>query len=79
MKFISHRGNVNGPNPELENKPEQILKCLDEGLDVEVDVWVFGNKLYLGHDEPLTEITLSFLLYHKKHHYTVIYQQAFLL
>ena len=24
MKIISHRGNINGPNPEFENRPEYI-------------------------------------------------------
>lgn len=61
MKFISHRGNINGPELKTENTPKQILNCIDLGLDVEIDVWVLENKLFLGHDEALTEIPLSFL------------------
>ena len=38
MILISHRGNINGPNPEMENNPEYIQKALDLGYDVEVDV-----------------------------------------
>ena len=61
MLIISHRANINGPSPETENKPEQILICLKEGLDVEIDVWFINNKLYLGHDEPTYEIEENFL------------------
>lgn len=56
MKWIAHRGNLNGPNTEEENKPEYILKALKSGYDVEIDVWLLNDKLYLGHDSPKYEI-----------------------
>ena len=28
MILISHRGNINGPNPEMENNPEYIQKAI---------------------------------------------------
>jgi len=61
MKLIAHRGLFNGPDQELENKPEQIELAIKNGFDVEVDVWYVNNVLYLGHDMPTYEINLSFL------------------
>lgn len=37
--FISHRGNLNGPSPDFENRPEYIIETLHRGYDVETDVW----------------------------------------
>ena len=61
MKLISHRGNINGPIPEAENKPEYIEDTIRLGYDVEIDFWVIGDKLYLGHDEPQYLISDSWL------------------
>lgn len=52
MKLISHRGNLNGPNPERENHPDYIIEAIQAGYDVEIDVWFKDGKFYLGHDEP---------------------------
>lgn len=70
--YISHRGNINGKNPEMENHPDYIQKALDLGYDVEVDVWVKGDKFYLGHDEPKYEINKDFL----KERYTKLWCHA---
>lgn len=59
--LISHRGNINGRNPDLENHPDYIQKALDLGYHVEVDVWYVNDKWYLGHDEPQYEINQNFL------------------
>ena len=61
MKFIAHRGNTNGPKPDLENSPDYILKAVNLGYDIEVDVWWKDDKWYLGHDEPQYEIDVTFL------------------
>jgi hypothetical protein len=61
MFIIAHRGLLDGPNKELENRPDQIEKAIAEGFDVEVDVWRIGNKLWTGHDEPQYEISWEFL------------------
>jgi len=61
MKLISHRGNLDGPNPLEENKPEYIQNALDLGYDVEIDVWSIDNNLFLGHDNPQYPIDISFL------------------
>lgn len=52
MLWISHRGNVNGPQPTDENKIDYIFNALYEGYEVEVDIWYIDDILYLGHDEP---------------------------
>ena len=54
MKLIAHRGNIDGPNPETENTPEQIVKCIDQGYDVEVDIRIDikTNTLWLEDDTP---------------------------
>ena len=61
MIIISHRGNLNGVNSDLENTPEAILRSLDLGFDVEVDLRLHNDKLYLGHDEPQYRVDLNFL------------------
>ena len=50
MIYISHRGNVDGKKPHLENKPEYIDEAISLGYDVEIDVWCINGVLMLGHD-----------------------------
>jgi len=52
MKYIAHRGLFNGPDVNLENRPEQIEQALNEGFDCEVDLWLIDSDFYLGHDRP---------------------------
>ena len=52
MIFISHRGNLTGKKPEMENKPSYISDALNQGYHCEVDVWFVDNEFMLGHDEP---------------------------
>ena len=61
MKLISHRGNINGPIPEAENKPEYIDDTIRLGYDVEIDMWWVNGRLYLGHDEPQYEVSDDWL------------------
>ena len=50
--LIAHRGNLTGPNPEMENNPLYIDRALEKGYDVEIDIrGSFYTKFYLGHDE----------------------------
>ena len=44
MYLISHRGNVNGKNPDRENSPLYIKAALTLGYDVEVDVWYIDKE-----------------------------------
>lgn len=57
MKIISHRGNITGPSPAMENGPEYLKKAISLGYDVEADVWFRDGKLWLGHDGPKHELT----------------------
>jgi len=52
MKWIAHRGNINGKFESYENEPAYIDKAISEGFDVEIDVWMIDGVLFLGHDEP---------------------------
>lgn len=61
MIYISHRGNITGKQPSVENKPEYIDKALKLGFDVEVDVWLVEGIILLGHDEPQYGITQQWL------------------
>jgi hypothetical protein len=61
MFLISHRGNLNGPNPVLENNPDYIINTLNLGFDVEIDVWFNNGDFYLGHDTPQYKINYNFL------------------
>lgn len=52
MKFISHRGNTIGPEPEKENKIETIIQCIEKhNLDVEIDIFVKDGIMFLTHDD----------------------------
>ena len=61
MFLISHRGNINGADKTKENSINYILKAIDLGYNVEVDVWFIDNFFYLGHDKPQYKINYNFL------------------
>jgi hypothetical protein len=61
MILISHRGNLEGKQPEQENNPLYIYNALNKGYEVEIDVWYKDNEFYLGHDEPTYHINLNWL------------------
>lgn len=61
MIKIAHRGNTKGKRPNQENCIQYINEALSEGHYVEIDVWWFRGDLYLGHDSPVTRISLEFL------------------
>ena len=62
MILISHRGNINGKNEELENNPEYIDVALNLGYDVEIDIRYHQEQLWLGHDGPYYQIDIEWLL-----------------
>jgi len=64
MLVIAHRGNINGCNHSMENKPSYIEKALQQGYDVEMDVWYNKeyNHLTLGHNLSQHVISKDFLL-----------------
>lgn len=61
MILISHRGNLTGPVEKYENDPDYITEALEEGYNVEVDVWLHENELFLGHDIAEYKVSLDFL------------------
>jgi hypothetical protein len=64
MKLISHRGNTNGPRPDMENSPKYIIEAIKHGYDVEVDIWAY-KQIWLGHDGPEYPCPLKFLFKYK--------------
>ena len=61
MILISHRGNIDSINPEKENTHFYIDDAILKGYDVEIDIWKIENKLFLGHDIPEHETSISWL------------------
>lgn len=61
MKLISHRGNLKGKNPNRENSPSYIDEAIDLGYEVEIDVWVEQNLIFLGHDAGNYYVDLEWL------------------
>lgn len=61
MKLIAHRGLFDGPNKDLENRPEQILEAMALGFDCEIDLWVINSEFWLGHDGPQYPVDRKFL------------------
>jgi hypothetical protein len=47
MIYISHRGNIDGKKPHLENNPTYIDEAIDLGYDVEIDLWFIDGRVYL--------------------------------
>tara|TARA_R110002020_G_scaffold378499_1_gene589487 strand:- start:2544 stop:2990 length:447 start_codon:yes stop_codon:yes gene_type:complete len=60
MKIIAHRGNLNGPTSN-ENSLKSIDNVLNTDFDIEIDVWVKDNKIWLGHDQPDTLLSPTVL------------------
>lgn len=61
MIIISHRGNISGSCPKLENQPSYILNAIKQNYYVEADIWRFNGILYLGHDNNDYRIDSKFL------------------
>lgn len=60
MRLIAHRGNLDGRHPELENAPVYVLKALELGFEVEIDVWQCNSEFWLGHDIPTYTVNPDF-------------------
>jgi len=50
--WILHRGLKDGPDSALENREELLLERIQEGWEVEVDLWLKEGSFWLGHDGP---------------------------
>ena len=62
MIYISHRGNTDGPKPELENQLGYVENAIACGFNVEVDLWVNEFGIYLGHDKPQYAVPKEWLI-----------------
>jgi len=60
--LISHRGNINGRKPELENGQRYCQSAIDAGYNVEIDVHFYDDILWTGHDRPQYRVDDDFLL-----------------
>lgn len=62
--WILHRGLKNGINVYLENKESELWKRINEGWDIEIDIWYKHHSWWLGHDEPTDKLVNIELLTH---------------
>ena len=65
MKIISHRGNLHGPLSVVENSIDAIDTSIQLGFDVEIDLWILNNELFLGHDSPEFKVDINWLIERK--------------
>jgi hypothetical protein len=66
LRLISHRGNTDGPRSD-ENDPRRLAHVLSQtAYDVELDLRMVGDRLFLGHDRPDYAIDADFLSKHKE-------------
>lgn len=63
-RWILHRGLSAGPDPIKENQEALLKQRLEEGWDVEIDVWSLDGVLWLGHDRPTVILEDRSLLTH---------------
>jgi hypothetical protein len=65
-QHICHRGNITGPQKELENNFGILIQRSIQGYSTELDVWFHEGQLWLGHDKPEYKITLEWLASDKR-------------
>jgi hypothetical protein len=57
LQYISYQGIYDGTNFEDAALPKQITKSMNAGFSTMVNVWRDSGKLYLGVNQPITEVT----------------------
>ena len=62
MRYIAHRGNIDGIQEERENSKDYIDEAIKLGYDVEIDLRTQDGSLFLGHDDPQYPVTIEWLL-----------------
>ena len=65
MIYISHRGNIDGPNPSKENRISYIEDALEKKYEVEIDVRGNNGHIFLGHDNYQEEVNFEWLSHYK--------------
>ena len=61
MIYISHRGNLEGVNSELENSIDYIDRAISKGYDVEIDLRSRNDSIWIGHNTPDYKISIGWL------------------
>ncbi len=67
LRLISYRGNLYGQIPnDSENNIQNILKAIDMGLYVMVDMWKVNQTIWFGNLHPEHQISQSLLSHYKE-------------
>lgn len=61
MILIAHRGNHCGSNYLRENSVSYIEEAIKLGYEVEIDIWVKNDEIWLGHDYAKYPCSINFL------------------
>ena len=61
MRLISHRGNIDGRIEKRENSLIYIDEAIYLSYDVEIDIWMIAEELFLGHDSPQHKVEVSWI------------------
>jgi hypothetical protein len=61
LRVVSHRGNLNGPDPNRENNPSYIDKAINRFYEVEADIHHIEGSFYLGHNSPEYYVDLHWI------------------
>lgn len=61
MRLIAHRGNYKGKDEARENSIPHLLDAIDQGYDVETDIYYQKGFWFLGHDFPKYPVSREFL------------------
>jgi hypothetical protein len=64
MEILAHRGNLDGPTPEKENRIETVAAALSEGFGVETDLRRDGSgRFYIAHDPGIWSEATDFAVF----------------
>src|SRR5574343_937555 len=59
MRLIAQRGNFAGKDKVRENTFDYLIEAIENGFDVEVDIWKIESSYFLGHDGPEHRISFE--------------------
>lgn len=70
MLLISNRGNITGENKAKQNSVPYIMRAIQLGYDVKIDIWHVNNRWYLGKEKPNCEVPFRFFYINKNMKYS---------
>jgi glycerophosphoryl diester phosphodiesterase len=62
VRIIAHRGLINGPDKEFENRPESIELAFENDFDAEIDIWRIDGEWFLGHDDAQYPVDSAWIM-----------------